>query len=179
MGRLSEWLTWRLSSRTTTLCSSSSPWTSRWTPPRFSFSMNILKSLLRTTVGVASDSSLAVKRWISKDVSRGGFGGPVGDGTEHTEADDATETAKIEASPEEEAAAAGSEKVTIKSEDEKSDTKSKEVIAELHNSEDAAAVMSPADETEALKDTPKPAEAKSITNSGREEESGEVKEKNL
>ena len=30
-------------------------------------------------------------------------------------------------------------KVTIKSEDEKSDTKSKEVIAELHNSEDAAA----------------------------------------
>jgi hypothetical protein len=77
-GRLSEWWTWRLSSRTTTLCSSSSPWTSRWTPPRFSFSMNILKSLLRTTVGVASDSSLAVKRWISKDVSCGGFGGPVG-----------------------------------------------------------------------------------------------------
>ena len=29
-------------------------------------------------VGVTSDSSLAVKRWISKDVSRGGFGGPVG-----------------------------------------------------------------------------------------------------
>ena len=29
-------------------------------------------------VGVTSDSLLAVKRWISKDVSRGGFGGPVG-----------------------------------------------------------------------------------------------------
>ena len=29
-------------------------------------------------VGVTSDSPLAVKRWISKDVSHGGFGGPVG-----------------------------------------------------------------------------------------------------
>ena len=29
-------------------------------------------------VGVTSDNPLAVKRWISKDVSRGGFGGPVG-----------------------------------------------------------------------------------------------------
>jgi alkyl hydroperoxide reductase subunit AhpC len=28
-------------------------------------------------VGVTSDSPLAVKRWISKDVSCGGFGGPV------------------------------------------------------------------------------------------------------
>jgi hypothetical protein len=77
-----------------------------------------------------------------------------GDGTENTEADDATETAKTEASPEEEAAAAGSEKVPIKSEDKKSDTKSKEIIAEVHNSEDAAddevsAEMSPAGETEA------------------------------
>ena len=29
-------------------------------------------------VGVTSDSPLAIKRWISKDVSGGGFGGPVG-----------------------------------------------------------------------------------------------------
>ena len=29
-------------------------------------------------VGVTSDSPVAVKRWISKDVSHGGFGGPVG-----------------------------------------------------------------------------------------------------
>ena len=78
------------------------------------------------------------------------------DGNENTEANDATATAKIEVSPEDEAAAAEP--------DEKSYTKSKVVIAEVHNSEEAAAVMSPAGETEALKDTPKQAEAKSITN---------------
>jgi hypothetical protein len=47
----------------------------------------------------------------------------------NTEANDATATAKIEASPEDEAAAAEP--------DEKSDTKSKIVIAEVHNSEAA------------------------------------------
>ena len=50
-------------------------------------------------------------------------------GNENTVANDATATAKIEASPEDEAAAAEP--------DEKSDTKSKIVIAEVHNSEAA------------------------------------------
>jgi hypothetical protein len=102
-----------------------------------------------------------------------------GDGTENTGADDATERAKIEASPEEEAAAVGSEEVPIRSEDEKSDTKSKAVISEVLNSEEAAedvvsaasfksAEMSKSDETEAQKSpasaqkvSPKPAEANS------------------